>query len=141
MTTGTPRALVSTFYSASMDSELEHRLANFLYQRGVPGGNNVRLDAHGGVVAVSGELPTRYAKWLCIECCRRVAGVIKVIHNMKIEPAMSELPRAVHIAAQAMRRRQYRRHTSDYRSDGQLHHIRASGTAIAIQHPGLLAAA
>lgn len=137
MTAGIPRTQISTLYSASMDSELEHRLANFLYQRGVPGGDCVRLDAHGGVVAVSGELPTRYAKWLCIECCRRVAGVIKVIDNMQIHSAVAELPTSVRIAAALVRPRQNRRYT--------LHHVttieRATNGTVADPHPRLLAAA
>ena len=137
MTAGIPRTQISTLYSASIDSELEHRLANYLYQRDVPGGNSVQLNAHGGVVALSGELPTRYAKWLCIECCRRVAGVIKVIDNMKIEPAINERPTAVHIPATLVRPRQNRRYT--------LHHAttieRATNGTVADQHPRLLAAA
>ena len=138
MATGTPRVLASTLYSANTDSELEHRLANFLHQRGVPGGNSVRLDAQGGVVAVSGELPTRYAKWLCIECCRRVAGVIKVIDNMQIHSAVAELPTSVHIAAALVRPSQYRRYT--------LHHVTTieratNGTVESNEHPRLLAAA
>ena len=132
MTAGTPRTPIATFYSASMDSELENRLANFLYQRGVPGKDRVRLYVHGGVVAVSGELPTRYAKWLCIECCRRVAGVIKVIDKMKVEPAISELPKS--------------RHNSNCRDGWPFHRIRTSeyatnGTVAASQHPRLLVAA
>jgi hypothetical protein len=138
MTAGTPRTLVSTLYSASMDSELELRLANFLNQRGVPGADCIRLDAHGGVVAVSGGLPTRYAKWLCIECCRRVAGVIKVIDNMKIQPAISELPKAVHMAAQPLRHRQIRRYTYRHINTNEW---ATSESVAAGQHPRLLAAA
>ena len=59
----------------------------------------MRLDARGGVVAVSGELPTRHAKWLCVECCRRVAGVIKVIDKMKVESAASEMPATIQFAS------------------------------------------
>ena len=141
-----PRTPVSTLYSASMDNELEQRLANFLYQRGVPGADCVRLDVYGGVVAVSGELPTRYAKWLCIECCRRVAGVIKIIDQMKVEPAISELPKAVHVAAEPKSRMQNRRQTSDYRGGWLFHHNRASEyatqeTIAASQLPRLPAAA
>ena len=136
MTAGTLCTPISTLYSVSMDSELENRLANFLYQRGVPGKDRVRLYVHGGVVAVSGELPTRYAKWLCIECCRRVAGVIKVIDKMKVEPAISELSTS---------RQQNRRCTCDRRDNWPFHRISSeyatNGTLAASQHPRLLAAA
>ncbi len=146
MTTETTRIPVSTRYLANMDRELEDRLANFLYQRGVPGADHVRPDAYGGVVAVSGELPTRYAKWLCIECCRRVAGVIRIIDQMKVEPEISELPNTLHVTAKPISRKLNRRRTSDCAGGWRLDHIRASehatqGTVAARLHPRLLAAA
>ena len=137
MTAGTLRTLVSTLYSASIDRELEHRLANFLYQRGVPGADSLRLHAQGGVVAVAGELPTRYAKWLCIECCRRLAGVIKIIDELKVEPATSELPQAIQVAAEPMSRKRHRRDRSNGRNDWS---IQPPGTVTANQR-SLLAAA
>ena len=90
------------------NAELERRIANFLCQRRVPGGECIQLNVYGGVVAVSGRIPTRYAKWLCIECCRRVAGVIRVIDNVKIEPAVNERPTAVHIAVAKTNCRRHR---------------------------------
>ncbi len=82
------------------NAELERRIANFLCQRRVPGRECIQLNVYGGVVAVSGRIPTRYAKWLCIECCRRVAGVIRIIDKVRIESAVNERPTAVHIAGQ-----------------------------------------
>jgi BON domain-containing protein len=93
---------------ASNNAELERRLANFLFQCRVPGRECIQLNVYGGVVAVSGRIPTRYAKWLCIECCRRVAGVIRVIDNVKIEPAVNERPTAVHIAGENTKCRRHR---------------------------------
>jgi hypothetical protein len=146
MAAGTPRTQVSTLYSPSMDRDLEHRLANFLDQRGVPGRDSLRLEARGGVVAVMGEPPTPYAKWLCLGCCRRVAGGIKIIDKMKVKSATSELPSAVHLAAELDSRTRNRRHPPDFRSDPPRHHIRATehatpGTVAASQQSKLLAAA
>ena len=93
---------------ANTDAELERRIANFLYQRRVPGRECIQLNVYGGVVAVSGRIQTRYAKWLCVECCRRVAGVLRVIDNVKIEPAVNERPMAVHIAGEIANRRRHR---------------------------------
>ena len=93
---------------ANNDAELERRIANFLFQRRVPGRECIQLNVYGGVVAVSGRIPTRYARWLCIECCRRVAGVIRVIDNVKIEPAVNERPTAVHIAGENTNCRRHR---------------------------------
>ncbi len=83
----TARTRAATLRSVSKDDiQLGRRLVNFLYQRQVPGSDHVLLDVRGGVVAVGGELPTRRAKWLCIECCRRVAGVIRIIDDVKVAP-------------------------------------------------------
>lgn len=100
MTAHTPLISVATLYSPHMDRELQHRLASFLSQRGVPGANCIRLNVHGGVVAVSGKAPTKQAKWLCIECCRRVAGVIKIIDQLNGASPIRHTHRAETIGAQ-----------------------------------------
>jgi hypothetical protein len=87
----------SPSHLTNSDAELERRIANFLYQRHVPGKERIRLVAYQGVVAVSGQIPTRSAKWLCMECCRRVAGVLRVIDNVEIKPAVNERPMPVAI--------------------------------------------
>ena len=66
------------------DVELEHRIANFLHQQQVPGSNRIKANAHIGTVVVRGQLPSRHAKWKCMGCCRRVAGVIKLIDKVKV---------------------------------------------------------
>jgi hypothetical protein len=97
MTTGTGHIQFSTFPLAGVDIDLEHRLANFLYQQHVPDTDSIRLVARGGVVVVSGELSSRHAKWLCIECCRRVAGVIRIVDELTVAPAIAQFPEAVRI--------------------------------------------
>jgi hypothetical protein len=81
-------ALLPTPHYSIEDLDLENRIANFLYQRQVPRSENIRTNAHLGTVVVRGELPTRHAKWLCIECCRHVAGVIKLIDHVVVKPAV-----------------------------------------------------
>ena len=108
---------MSVIALASNNAELERRLANFLFQRRVPGRECVQLNVYGGVVAVSGRIPTRYAKWLRIECCRRVAGVIKVTDNVSIEPAVNERPMAVHVAGENTTCRRHRYDKSAIRRD------------------------
>jgi hypothetical protein len=90
---------VAMLNRANTDLELEQRITSFLFQRHVPGGDGIRLIAHGGVVAVSGRVPTRSAKWLCIECCRRVAGVLRVIDNVTIAAFVNERPSKVPICS------------------------------------------
>jgi hypothetical protein len=94
MNTGRARTQFATLSLAGVDIDLEHRLANFLYQQNVPDTDCIRLDARGGVVVVSGELSSQHAKWLCIECCRRVAGVIKIVDELKVAPATVKFPEA-----------------------------------------------
>jgi len=74
------------------DENLEHRLVNFLYGRHVPERESVQLDVHGGTVVVRGRLHSRHAKWLCIECCRHVAGVIKLVDKIKVESPVRNRP-------------------------------------------------
>ena len=75
----------STIYTPSMDAELEHRIYSFLHLRQVSPNGRIRLRVRGGTVVVSGKLCSSHAKWLCMECCRRVAGVIKIVDQLRIE--------------------------------------------------------
>ncbi len=68
------------------DVELEHRLVNFLQERHVLENGSLEVEAHGGVVAVVGRVPSPHAKWLCIGCCRHVAGVIKLVDEIEVSP-------------------------------------------------------
>ena len=68
------------------DIDLEGRIANFLYRQHIPNGERIHADAHLGTVIVRGQLPSRHAKWLCMECCRHVAGVIKLIDHVVVKP-------------------------------------------------------
>ena len=78
------------------DVDLENRIARFLHQRHVPEEEQIRAQALKGTVVVSGRLHSQHAKWLCMECCRHVAGVIKLIDHVTVEPVAAErsqLPR------------------------------------------------
>ena len=79
----------------SEDTELEHRLVNFLQERHVLENASLEVEAHGGVVVVGGRLPSSHAKWLCIGCCRHVAGVIKLVDEIEVSPT----PTAVEAAS------------------------------------------
>ena len=68
--------------------DLENRIANFLCQQHVPHSERIHTDAQVGTVVVSGKLPSRHAKWLCVECCRRVAGVVKLVDHVAVSPSL-----------------------------------------------------
>ena len=69
------------------DMELEHRLVSFLQERHVLENGSLEVEAHGGVVVVGGRVPSPHAKWLCIGCCRHVAGVIKLVDEIEVSSA------------------------------------------------------
>lgn len=68
----------------SADRELERRVVNFLAGRHVPGLRHLEVSAQGGTVTVSGRVRSFYEKQLCQECCKRVAGVIKLIDDVDV---------------------------------------------------------
>ena len=67
------------------DDDLENRLMNFLDARHVPERSAVHFDVRGGRVVVRGPMHSARAKWLCLECCRHVAGVIKLVDEIVVE--------------------------------------------------------
>ena len=69
---------------AAEDALLNRRVRNFLYDRHVPRAQGLNVESHFGTLVVSGKLASKHDKWLCLECCRRVAGVVKLIDNVKV---------------------------------------------------------
>jgi hypothetical protein len=65
-------------------NDLEHRIVRFLCAQCAPNAEVLEVKANGGTVRVRGHLPDRHAKWLCLECCRHVAGVIKLIDQVEV---------------------------------------------------------
>jgi len=64
---------------------LESRVVRSLYAHGVSMAESLEVKVSGGRVRVRGHLPDQHAKWLCLECCRHVAGVIKLIDQVEVE--------------------------------------------------------
>jgi hypothetical protein len=63
---------------------LESRVVRSLYAHGVSMAESLEVKVNGGRVRVRGHLPDQHAKWLCLECCRHVAGVIKLIDQVEV---------------------------------------------------------
>jgi osmotically-inducible protein OsmY len=72
------------------DRDLEHRIINFLQERHVPECQGVQVKAAVGTVVVSGQVSSAHSKWLCMECCRHVAGVIKLVDKVRIGSSPSQ---------------------------------------------------
>jgi osmotically-inducible protein OsmY len=80
-----PSSAVSSHVdSAVADVELQRRVRNFLLSRRVPRTSRLRIDAHGGVVTLHGTHRSFYHKQLCINCCLRVAGVVRLVDATRV---------------------------------------------------------
>ena len=85
---------ISPSRDCEADVDLEHRLANFLEGRHVPEREAVHIEAHGGTVVIRGRLTSTHARWLCVECCRHVAGVIRLVDQLELGPRANQRARA-----------------------------------------------
>ena len=81
-----PSAAVSGHVdSVVADVELQRRVQNFLLSRRVPRTSRLRIAAHAGVVTLHGTHRSFYHKQLCINCCLRVAGVVRLVDATRVE--------------------------------------------------------
>ena len=78
-------------YQTAEDRDLEHRIVIFLQDRHVPDCQSVQVKAASGTVVVRGQVSSAHSKWLCMECCRHVAGVIKLVDKVRIASSPSQL--------------------------------------------------
>src|SRR5579885_1643281 len=44
----------------------------------------VHVTVIGGTVVVRGKLPTEFEKHACLECCRRVPGVLRLVDELVV---------------------------------------------------------
>ena len=68
----------------SSDRDLERRVVNYLAGRHLPGLRHLDVQACGGTVTVRGTVNSFYEKQLSQQCCRRVAGVVKLIDAVHV---------------------------------------------------------
>ena len=68
--------------SAIADNDLEQRIRNVLINHGVKCAGQLAVEACSGTVTLSGYLPSVHEKWLCIECCRHVAGARQIVDKL-----------------------------------------------------------
>ena len=71
-------------FSLENDRDLTNRVSRYLADRNKSSLRNLRVDASGGIVKVSGTVRSFYEKQLCQQVCRRVAGVIKLIDDVSV---------------------------------------------------------
>jgi osmotically-inducible protein OsmY len=71
-------------YETDSDRELSRRISNYLVSRHVPGARWLEIESAGGVVTLRGLVRSFYVKQLCLHCCQRVAGVLRVQDELEV---------------------------------------------------------
>lgn len=67
-----------------VDRDLRQRVINYLGDYRMPALRTIQVEARGGTVTLRGNVSTFYQKQLCLHCCRRVAGVIKLDEHVAV---------------------------------------------------------
>jgi osmotically-inducible protein OsmY len=73
-------------HAAPADEELQRRVINYLHLRQLLDIGKLRIEVQGGQVTIQGSLPSPQAKRVCLECCRRVAGVLQLKDELSLTP-------------------------------------------------------
>ena len=68
------------------NEDLVRRVKIFLSSRHQPGLRHLHIEADGGTVTMRGKVNTFYEKQLSYQCCRRVAGVVKIVDMVDVFP-------------------------------------------------------
>lgn len=66
------------------DAELRQRVLRYLRTRGIEDLENIHVGVDRAVVILQGRVTSPHLRWLCVNCARRVAGVIRVIDRLEI---------------------------------------------------------
>jgi osmotically-inducible protein OsmY len=71
-------------HDRTADRDLEKRVANYLHGRHVPSLRKLAIASENGEVTLSGRVQSFYEKQVAIHCCRRVAGVVRLIDEVDV---------------------------------------------------------
>jgi osmotically-inducible protein OsmY len=69
------------------DQDLERRVALFVQQKQLTAGARLQIEAHRGVVTLTGTVGTFHQRQLLYSFARRVAGVVQVEDQLEVAPA------------------------------------------------------
>jgi osmotically-inducible protein OsmY len=70
--------------TTSSDRDLERRVLGYLCEKHVPSFRRLTVEACDGVVTLRGRVSSFYEKQLAHHCCRRVAGVTRLVDAMEV---------------------------------------------------------
>jgi osmotically-inducible protein OsmY len=68
----------------SADDDLARRVINYLHSKGIRSLREVSVEASRGTVLMQGTVGSFYEKQLCLNCTRRVAGVIELVDEIEV---------------------------------------------------------
>jgi osmotically-inducible protein OsmY len=68
----------------SADDDLARRVINYLHSKGIRALREVSVEASRGAVLMRGTVSSFYEKQLCLNCTRRVAGVIELVDEIAV---------------------------------------------------------
>ena len=77
-----------------MDSDLKRRVELFLQKKGVTSLPKLKIEVESGQVMLQGTVRSFYERQLCI-CCQHVAGVSRVVDELKVNVDPPSLSRRV----------------------------------------------
>ena len=66
------------------DRELERRVIGFLVQCRIPSLRRIVVEVREGIVTLHGRVQSFYQRQLCLNCCQRVAGVVKLVDLIEV---------------------------------------------------------
>lgn len=66
------------------DRDLERRVKNFLSRQHFQGLRSIQVHSEKGVVTIRGRVSSFHERQLCINCCQRVAGVIRLSDEVEV---------------------------------------------------------
>jgi osmotically-inducible protein OsmY len=67
------------------DAEIAQRVRTFLTSRHFPAFRALEVDVHNGLVSLRGHVRTFYEKQVALNSCRRVAGVLALDDQIKVD--------------------------------------------------------
>ncbi|HEV2970326.1 MAG TPA: BON domain-containing protein [Pirellulales bacterium] len=66
------------------DRDLQQRILNYLFGQHVSDLRFLAVEARRGVVTLRGRVHTFHQKQLCLNCCQRVAGVVRINDQIEV---------------------------------------------------------
>ncbi len=66
------------------DLDLRRRVSSYLAERLRPSLRDLNVEVNDGVVTLHGRLLSFHEKQIAINCCQRVAGVLKLVDDVEV---------------------------------------------------------